>query len=41
MKNGFGEYYYRNGDKYEGEFLDDKRDGKGRMRYFNGNVYDG
>ena len=32
---------YTNGDVYEGEFSDDKRNGTGKMTYTNGDVYEG
>ena len=32
---------YNNGDKYTGEWKNDKREGKGIMEYENGNIYDG
>ena len=32
---------YNNGDKYNGTWKNDKRDGKGIMEYSNGSIYDG
>ena len=32
---------YENGDKYDGEVIDDMKDGKGVMQYIGGNKYDG
>ena len=32
---------YLNGRKYEGEWVNDKRDGKGFEKYSNGNYYEG
>lgn len=29
MKMGMGEYTFMNGDKYNGEFINEQRDGKG------------
>lgn len=33
MKNGKGTYHYPNGDKYEGEWYNNKRHGRGRYYY--------
>ena len=38
---GLGVYFFKNGDKYQGEWIDNKRVGRGRMEYVNGDVYDG
>jgi hypothetical protein len=43
LPHGYGELVYdelRN-IRYEGNFVHGKREGKGRMRYANGNIYDG
>ncbi len=37
----FGTYYYLDGGRYEGEWVDDRIHGKGKSVYANGNVYDG
>lgn len=34
-------YFYDNGDRYEGEWLNDKRNGRGKLWYTQGDVYDG
>jgi len=44
-----GTYYYSNGNKYEGEWLNEERNGEGNshinligiLYYFNGNRYEG
>ena len=36
-----GEYTYANGDKYDGEWKDNKKDGKGILSCANGDKYDG
>lgn len=33
--------FYKNGDRYDGLWLDDKPHGEGRMIYANGDVYEG
>ena len=33
--------YYNNGDRYEGEYKNDKREGKGIMYYNNGKIENG
>ena len=33
--------YYNNGDVYEGEFENDKKNGSGIYKYNDGTVYDG
>ena len=32
---------YNNGDIYEGEFKNDKKEGKGKIIYKNGEIYEG
>ena len=39
--NGQGTYYYKNGEKYEGEYKDAKKHGQGTYYYNNGNKYEG
>ena len=39
--NGYGTYTYANGDKYVGEYKDDKRNGQGTYTYANGDKYVG
>ena len=34
-------YLYRNGDIYEGQWNNDKKDGEGKMIYNNGEIEDG
>lgn len=36
MKMGIGNYIFPNGDKYYGEFINEKRDGKGTYIWKNG-----
>ena len=36
-----GIFYFRDGSKYEGNWLDDKKNGKGELLYSNGNRYEG
>jgi hypothetical protein len=38
---GLGIFYYANGDKYEGEWFQDKRHGRGKMVCENGDVFEG
>ena len=33
--------YYNNGEKYDGKWKNDKKEGKGIFYYFNGDKYDG
>ncbi|XP_014615012.1 PREDICTED: MORN repeat-containing protein 3-like [Polistes canadensis] len=40
-KEGFGNFWYENGDYYEGDFHCDKRHGYGRIWYQNGDYYQG
>ena len=42
MKEGYGVYYYENGDKYDGNWKNDKKEGKGYYFYNQtGEVYKG
>jgi hypothetical protein len=42
MKEGFGTYYFaEDGSKYEGQWKNDKRHGKGKYTFKNGGYYDG
>jgi hypothetical protein len=41
VRQGAGMYFYKTGDKYQGEWAADSRMGRGRMEYANGDVYDG
>lgn len=36
-----GKYYFTNGDKYDGEWLYDKRNGKGKLVFANGGYFEG
>jgi len=38
---GSGTFYYKNGDKYEGEYKDGKRFGIGKYYWASGITYDG
>ena len=38
---GFGKYFYNNGDRYEGEFKGGIREGNGKLFYGNGDRYEG
>ena len=40
-RHGFGVYTYLDGGRYEGEWVEDRIQGKGKSVYSNGNVYDG
>ena len=39
-KEGYGECFYKNGDYYKGEWVNDKKEGKGLL-YFHGERYEG
>ncbi len=42
MKKGDGKMIYNNGEEYKGNWINDKRKGKGIMKYNYGNeIYDG
>lgn len=36
-----GTFFYKNNDRYEGEFQNDKKHGKGKYTYFDGKVVEG
>lgn len=38
---GFGTFTWPDGRKYEGEYIDDKKDGKGIFYWPDGRKYDG
>ena len=40
-KHGKGVFNYENGDKYDGEWKDNKKDGYGTYSYSNGDMFDG
>jgi hypothetical protein len=40
-RHGFGIYNYLDGGRFEGEWVDDRIQGKGKSVYANGNVYEG
>jgi len=39
--NGYGVFSWSNGNKYEGEFVNDKKNGKGKFTWPDGRIYDG
>ena len=41
QKHGVGKMTYDNGNEYEGQWKNNKRDGKGTTKYASGNVYTG
>ena len=41
QKHGVGKMTYDNGNEYEGQWKNNKRDGKGTTKYTSGNVYTG
>jgi hypothetical protein len=41
VKHGKGIYFYKNGDIYDGEFVDNMRVGKSRLRFHDGSEYIG
>ena len=41
MKNGFGKYFYQNGERYIGEWKQNLKEGKGVYHYTNGSYYEG
>jgi hypothetical protein len=36
-----GFYYFNNGDRYEGDWINNVKEGKGKCYYVNGDVYEG
>ena len=40
MLEGYGKYYYNNGDKYEGEWKNNKREGYGIKYNISGDIYE-
>ena len=41
FQTGIGQYWYENGDRYEGEFVDDRLRGKGIYYHVDGDRYEG
>ncbi len=41
MKHGYGKMIYANGEKYDGEFFENKRSGYGVLKFSNGETYTG
>ena len=41
MFNGQGRYYYNNGDKYIGDFVDNTKEGKGVLMFSDNDLYNG
>lgn len=41
MGNGYGKYFYTNGDIYEGDFVDNKFSGFGAYQFGDGSVHKG
>lgn len=39
--HGYGDLEWRDGKKYEGEFVNDKREGRGTFTWADGRVYIG
>jgi hypothetical protein len=39
--HGFGVLIWKDGKKYEGNFVNDKREGQGKFMWKDGRVYDG
>lgn len=36
-----GKFYYLNGDRYEGPWVKDKREGRGRLYFYDGGEFEG
>ena len=41
VEEGFGKMKCKNGDEYEGNFVQGKYDGNGKLKFKNGTIYDG
>jgi len=41
LKHGYGVYTYKSGAKYDGNWLNNKRNGLGVYSFANGNTYEG
>ena len=41
MTNGIGRLIHSDGDLYEGQWKDDKADGKGKYIHADGSIYEG
>ena len=41
MRSGYGKQYFKDGSKYEGEWMNDTPNGKGIFYYPDGDIYDG
>ena len=41
IRHGYGVQTWTDGKRYEGYWLDDKMDGWGRMKYSDGDIYEG
>ena len=40
-REGFGKYFYSNGEIYEGQFKNNLKNGKGKYLFFNKDIYEG
>ena len=40
-REGFGKYFYSNGEIYEGEFQNNLKNGKGKYLFYNKDIYEG
>ncbi len=41
MRNGYGVFYYHEGGKYKGNWLNNKMHGKGKYTWTNKKIYEG
>lgn len=41
MMQGFGVYEWKDGRKYEGQYLKNKKHGQGKYTYSDGSIYEG